>query len=352
MLGLAGFCLLLFVYFDLLWTTFLEGGGPLTMRTCDIVGRATVAIRCRVKSRSVMQYAGLLAVAATVALWITLVWIAWSLVFNASRGAVLNTATGRPATWFSRAYFAGTTIFTLGLGDYHPGGRAWQLLTDLAAGNGFLMFGLALAYIVPVVSAATQKRQVAICIWSLGKSPDDIIVRAWNGADATALSPHLVSLIPMLALLGESHLTYPVLHLFHATKRRGSLAPGVATLDEAISILECGLQQGCSLDLPSLGAAREAINSFLDTLKPALIFPARDVPPLPSLQPLREKGVMTADDDVFAEAFATLAERRRLLLALVRHEGWDWSDVWPTGAAATEAAVVGAMCPRPAKRPP
>ena len=61
------------------------------------------------------------------------------------------------------------------------------------------------------------------------------------------------TLIPMLAGLGESHLTYPVLHYFHSTKRSASAAAGVASLDEALTILECGLQKGCSLDLPSLG---------------------------------------------------------------------------------------------------
>jgi hypothetical protein len=78
-----------------------------------------------------------------------------------------------------------------------------------------------------------------------------------------------------------------------------------------------------------LGAAREAINAFQDTLKPALIFPAGDVPPGPSLKPLRDKGVLATDDDVFAESIRALSDRRRLLLSLVRHEGSDWSDVWP-----------------------
>ena len=63
-----------------------------------------------------------------------------------------------------------------------------------------------------------------MCIWALGKDPGDIIAPHWNGADSTALNPHLVSLMPMLAGLGESHLTYPVLHYFHSTKRSSSAA--------------------------------------------------------------------------------------------------------------------------------
>ena len=52
------------------------------------------------------------------------------------------------------------------------------LVGSQSAGSGFLMFGLALAYLMAVVPAATQKRQLAVCIWALGKSPDDIIIRA------------------------------------------------------------------------------------------------------------------------------------------------------------------------------
>src|SRR5581483_3828156 len=136
--------------------------------------------------------------------------------------------------------------------------------------------------------------------------------------------PHLVSLTGMLALLGESHLTYPVLPFFSSTKCSAAVAPGVAALDEALTILECGLQQGCSLDLPSLGAARMAITEFLETLKPALIRPAAEVPPSPSLRGLRDSGVPVVDDALFDSALAGLAARRRLLLALVLNEGWTW----------------------------
>ena len=241
----------------------------------------------------------------------------------------MEASTGRPASVVERVYFVGYTIFTLGLGDYKPAGPVYEIATALAAGSGFLLFGLALAYLVPVVSAATAKRQLAVCVWVLGKDPGDIIIRAWNGADSTALAPHLVSLIPMLAGLGESHLTYPVLHYFHSTKRSSSAAASVAALDEALTILECGLQQGCSLDVPSLGAAREAITEFLNTLAPALIYPAADSPPTPSLQPLRDLGLPAVEDDLFEASLSAVAERRRMLLALVRNEGWDWEAVWP-----------------------
>jgi Ion channel len=329
LLGVLGLALLVYALIDVLWTCFLEGGAPVTTRACSWVAKGLLKCQTRRTSRRLIAKAGLASTVVTVLVWGVSIWTGWTLIFCASRGALVATDTGRPADFTERVYFVGYTIFTLGLGDYKPVGHFYEIITALAAGSGFILFGLALAYLVPVVSAATAKRSLGVTVWTLGKDPGDIIARAWNGADSTALNPHLVSLVPMLAGLGESHLTYPVLHYFHSSKRSSSAAASVAALDEALTILECGLQQGCSLDVPSLGAAREAITEFLNTLAPALIFPAADSPPTPSLQPLRDLGVPAVEDDLFEASLSAVAERRRMLLALVRNEGWDWDAVWP-----------------------
>ncbi len=330
---LLGVCLLVAALSDLLWTTFLEGGPPISRRVARFAFNRTVTSCNANGSRRFIGMAGLAAIITTLATWTLLVWAGWALIFSATPTALVDSSTLHPADEWARFYFAGSTIFTLGMGDYKPTEHVWQILTAMAAGSGFLMFGTALAYLMAVVPAATQKRQLAVCIWALGKSPDDIIVRAWNGVDSTALGPHFVSLVPMLALLGESHLSYPILHYIHSTKRSASLAAGVASLDEALTILECGLQRGCSLDLPSLGAVREAITEFLDTLKPALITASQTDPPPPSLKILNDMGVPVVDDDLFSQSLAPLANRRRLLHALVQNEGWTWDAVWPSGPA-------------------
>jgi hypothetical protein len=354
-LCILGFAIVVYAQVDVLWTTFLEGGAPLTSRVCAGLARGVLALQCWIdrrgasgakssvslhafnrgttsgarRRRRLIASAGLVVVFATVACWGLMIWVGWALVFLSRSDALVGSDSHDVPDLITRVYFVGSTIFTLGMGDYRPQGHFFQLVSAVAAGSGFILFGLALAYLVPVTSAATQKRQLAVCIWALGKSPDDIIIRAWNGVDSAALAPHLISLIPMLALLGENHLTYPVLHYFHSTKRSSSVAASVAALDESITILECGMQSGCSLDLPSLGAAREAITEYLNTLRPALIFPARDTPPPPSLQALRDIGVPAVDDSLFEAALASMSERRRLLLALVRNEGWTWDAVWP-----------------------
>jgi hypothetical protein len=333
--GLIGLAMLALVLLDLLWTTFLEGAGPLTKHICGWIARIMLSAQSRTSSRWIITKSGLFTVAATMLAWSTLLWLGWALIFNADPNSISPTFAelGSPTVW-DRIYFVGCNISTLGTGDFRPNGRLWELATVLSGGSGFLLVGVAIAYVVPVVTAATQKRQLALNIWSLGKNPGDIISRAWNGADTTALGPHLVSLSSMLALLGESHLTYPVLHYFHSSKRSSAIAPNLAALDEALTILECGLQRGCSLDLPALGAARDSITEFLSTLRPALIETAAADPPEPSLASLRDIGIAVVDDELFKSALRPLAQRRRLLLTLVRNEGWTWDSVWPAAKPA------------------
>ena len=127
------------------------------------VGVARLMLACvvrRLLSHRLVAWAGLVVVVSTLLTWTTLLWAGWTLVFSTSPGAIVESATGHPAEVVERVYFVGYTIFTLGLGDYRPQGSAWELATSLAAGSGFLLFGLALAYLVPVTAAATQNRAI------------------------------------------------------------------------------------------------------------------------------------------------------------------------------------------------
>lgn len=133
-----------------------------------------------------------------------------------------------------------------------------------------------------------------------------------------------------VALLVGKLLRYSVLHFFHSSKRSAGVGANIAILDEAITIMECGLEKGCSLDLPSLGAVREAISEYIVTLKPVLMLVYDDGdPPVPSLAPLREIGLPVVDDATFTKALEGQTERRCLLRKLARIEGWTWDAVWP-----------------------
>lgn len=327
-LGLFGIATLIFVIIDVLWTTlFLAGGGPLTSRLVDFLWRLLLHHHHRQSGWQLPTAAGLLIVLFTTMIWAFLMWASWSLIFSMTDQAVIETTSGRPADGWARAYFAGFTLITLGIGDYRPGGPVWQIATVVAAANGFFLVTLAIAYLLPLITAVVQKRNIAAYIASLGHTPEDILLRGWNGSDFGRLGDHLVALAPRLMELGQNHLAYPVLHCFHSAERETAVAPSIAALDEALTLLRHGVDRSVRPDRPTLDPLRSSITKFVTTLGSLSSQSTVDLPPAPSLERLRTHGIPVRDDAVFLEEVGELADRRRQLLSMVYSEGWTWETL-------------------------
>ncbi len=323
-LGLLGIAILLVTIYDVLWTTLrLTSGGPITSWVTDALWKLSIRVT---RSHKALATLGFFIVLLTVILWVLLIWIGWTLVLETSPRAVLHAGTGQPAGLWGRIYFAGATIVTIGNNELQPGGPVWHLVSMIAAANGLSMFTLIVTYLLPIVNAELDRRRLAVYITALGRTPHEVLLRAWDGTGFGMLPDHLIALtLPMLEV-GQSHLAYPVLHCVHSRTREAALAPSVAVLDEAITLF-AGV---CPEQRPDKGAfypLRQAVAEFLSTLAEAHLEPKGEPPPPPSLDPLREAGITTVKDEEFRLALETLTDRRRLLLGLVEEEAWRWEDV-------------------------
>ena len=129
-----------------------------------------------------------------------------------------------------------------------------------------------------------------------------------------------------LAALGQRHLAYPVLHYFHSSSRDTAVALNLAVLDEALGYLAWGVDD-CGVPDATLRALRRVIGAYLQTLSSAFVRTEKEAPPPAPLEPLRERGVTTADENAYHDALNNHAERRKLLVALVETDGWAWRDV-------------------------
>lgn len=319
-----GVAVLVAVVLDVLWTTLREGAGWGTRRLTQAAWRVALRIHGRIGSHRLLSLLGVGVVLLAVMVWIGGLWLGWSLVFCCHDGAVIDPATGASASWTERAYFAATTLLSLGPGDFVPRGAGWQLAAALATLSGLFVVTFAVTYLVPVVQAATHKRQVAVFVSSLGQSPLGLLLRSWNGESFGAFERVLQRLIWELTTVEQRHLTYPVLHYLHSAMRSQSLALSVAAVDEAVSILEHGFEGAPPCDVGALAHARACLDSLVKTIGPGGV---GDVPPIPSLSPLRDQGVPVVDDEVFAERLASSGERRRRLEAIVELDGWHWEQV-------------------------
>lgn len=335
-----GIFLIAFVFLDVLWTALGIGGGPFTRRFTSLLWRGVLQLYERTTlGHRFLVVTGVSVFLLAIGVWILGLWAGCFLLFSGIEGAVVHAQTGLPAGFWERVYFSGFTVFTLGTGDYVPQGALWQALTPLAALSGLFLVTLSITYLVPVVQAATHKRQLALRISSLGVSAQDIVLNAWDGTDCKGLQQPLPSLAGELAMLGQQHLTYPVLHYFHSPAHPKAIAPSVVALDEALTILRYGLPERCGLDPPMFRLVRQVITEFLGTLEVTFIEEGRGAPPPPSLDRLREEGLPVTSDEAFREAVRDLAHRRRLLLGLVRSDGWGWEALKEREASSPERSL-------------
>jgi hypothetical protein len=323
-LCLLGIAVLLVTIYDVLWTTLrLTSGGPITAWVTDRLWKASVRLT---RSHRVLATLGFFIVLFTVVLWAVLAWIGWTLIFLSGPHSVISMTTGQPAGFWDRSYFAGCSIITLGDTEFRPGSTGWRLVTMVAAANGFSLLSLIVTYLLPVIGAELERRRLAVYITALGRTPHEILLRAWNGSSFGLLPDHLVALTQPMMSVGQGHLAYPVLHCVHSSTRETALAPSIAVLDEAITLF-AGVCPEQRPDKVAFYPLRQAIAEFLSTLAEAHLEPTWQPPPAPSLDPLREAGVVTVKDEEFRLALDSLVDRRRLIFGLVEEEGWRWEDV-------------------------
>ena len=305
-------------------TIAVRGGGPLSSRVVDMLWRP--AVRSRRMTHAILSWYGTLMVAAIVLTWIVLLYTGWSLVFLSHPDAVVSATTGEPVGLWERLYFTGYVVTTLGNGELRPGGLPWQIGTLLAALSGLGVITLAITFIMPVLGAVVHKRQVARTIHGFGATPADIVANGWDGTGFTALATHLANLVPELASLAQQHMAYPVLHHFHSEDRRTALAPMIAVLDDALTLLRYGVKPKHRLDAITLRATAEGVEVLLEALGAAHIDPSSDPPDEPSIDILRGMDIPTVADDEYADATSELAQRRCLLIAFVASDGWHWGQ--------------------------
>jgi hypothetical protein len=327
-IAILGAIVVLIVIIDVFWTTMGEGGGPLTRRWSNAMWKGLLRLHRLCGYDGLLTFAGVIIAVSATLVWIVLLWTGWFMIFNGSVEAVEHGSSGRVADIPARIYFSGYTIFTLGVGDYVPKGSFWQFLTAVASLSGLFLVTFSITYIVPVAQAATQKRHLALYIHSIGMSPQTIILNTWRGDNCDMLGEHLTPLTEQLAMLQQQHLTYPVLHYFHAKHTHEAAALAVSVLDEALTILEAGIERDAEcISRGVYGPARQVITELLFTLDSAFIDASDEAPPPPKLDKLREAGIPVVGDAEFQLRLQRMQTRRRLLRGLVENDGWTWGQM-------------------------
>lgn len=307
-----GLVLVMAVSAEAIATVTMTGGGPVAMGMSWLVSRWLQWGGGAARPR---PWLGMSVIFATVAFWALAIWGGWLLVFTSDPQAVVHAASGEPASLWTRVYFSGYTLSTLGLGDAVPGTPLYQVLTALSSLTGLFVITLVLSFVVPMAQGEMERRELALFVHHIADNPTDLLDAIWDREARDV--PVLTTLAPMLVQLEHTHRRYPALHFASSAEPAYAVALAVSTLDEVLTGLVCAEAVDPS---PSLRVSRRAIAGFLASLEEVYVDPDGEAPPRQAFAALGRPDSTEASVERF--------ERRRArLLTLVRVSGWSWEDV-------------------------
>ena len=288
-------------------------GGWLTRRVGVVLWSG--ARRLLRGSRRMLQLTGLGLVLGLVGTWIVSLLLGWTLVLHGAAD-LRSTVDRAPADWSDTLYYAGYTLSTMGNGDFGPSSAVGQALTVIAAVTGLLALTMAITYLIPVMRAASDRRELATTIHAIGASPARIAEGLWPDRRTGQHDDIVFQLAQSVRRITQAHSSYPVLHFFTARDRDLAVAPNVAALDEALAHVVGDEPQSARLPERAL---HEAISSLLDALMASFVrVDVHDTPPAPA---------------VHGDEPATRAERRRRLAAWCNDDGWTWEQAMDADGA-------------------
>ena len=320
----VGAVLVLFGAVDALWTTLWVDGnaGPMTRRHNSWMRRAILLVAGQ--RHRMLSLTGPLVLVASVLVWAITVWTGWALLFSADPRSLVDTHTGAQAGIADRIYFTGSTMFTLGSGEFTPSGSFWKVATAFAGLNGLFMLTLAVTYLLAIIEAVVAKRSFASQVWTLGRTAEEFIVNAWDGHTFRAVELQIVSITEQLQLVAEQHHAYPMLHFYHEAAKRQSVAHSLAVFSEVLLTFGHGVSESVRPAPAALVPAQRTIEEFLDTLKTAYVQPSKKHADPPALERLTAVGIPVVPAGEFAEAVRERQERRQLLRGFLESERREW----------------------------
>ena len=324
-----GLIIVLLVVLDLTFTTLApRGTGFITERLRSGIWKFFHWLSKGDGKSKLLNYAGMFTVSAWLIGWIVFFWVGNALMYIADVDSVMEAGTKITAVTVDKIYFVGYVISTMGLGDFRPNGEAWKIYTSIISFSGFIIITLAITYLVPVLSAEMGKRKTSIYIHSLGISPQDILLNAWNGKDFNRLTQHFTTLTSEIMTQAQNHVAYPVLHNFHSHMRREALAINLAALDEALTILMLYVPDDVMPPKQEIYPLRFAITDYLATLGSAFIAPSRNQPAPIDIKRLKEVSIpMKQQNREMEFELEKLRFRRKLLLGMLENDGWHWNSM-------------------------
>lgn len=314
------------VCLDVVLTTILvsRGSGPLTEVVTWLCSRLGDAARRFYPPA--LTGLGPFTVCAILLTWGALLCTGWLLVFCALSESFMRASGGGPAPFLDRLYHVLVVVWGRGSGPAEPSG-AWFLAEQAAGLTGLLIVSLSISYVIPIVGAVAHMRHVASSIHALGRTPLELLTRAWreDEQDFGGLHLHCVQLGSGLCLAAQRHLAYPPLQFFYSPSADAAISVQLAKLHVTLDLLDHACLR--QIDRCTLESTRNSLGGLLQRLGTDGSAGRGQAFELPDLSPLADAGIPLRPR---AEAERRLREQRDAydeLTRLLVSSGFDWEQV-------------------------
>ena len=240
-----------------IFVTVLKPGadGFLAYRITNTVWRVARSAHAKRASHRTLANVGLALVAVLPLIWLSMMWLTWSLIYLVNEDSVLNATTRQPSDGWSKVYFAGYTLFTSGLGDHVPGSSLWQIVTVLTTAMGLGLITLAVTFLVPVLQAANARRSCARSISRIGSTTGELVERV------DVLRVAASSIATSFGNVAEQHTSYPMLDHLHTQNERNALSVQLDHLHGALEMIDVD-------DDTELRLLDASLADFVETITP------------------------------------------------------------------------------------
>lgn len=151
--------------------------------------------------------------------------------------SVINSKSGTGANFAEIVYFVGSTITSLGYGDFVASGAPWTYISCIAAFAATVVITISLSYVLAVLAASIGRKTLAQNIYALGKNPSEIIEKLRKDEEKGIFREYLLNLSTEINRIAHNHLAYPVLHFFHSPEHERSAARAILLLSDSLFLL-------------------------------------------------------------------------------------------------------------------
>jgi len=323
---ILGICLYVGVVLDILKTTLsLQGGGWFTGRFAHIFWKGMLRLSGKNGNSKLLSKAGYFLLIAIMLIWVFALYSSLVLLLLSTSDSVINSTTKIPADIWQKMYYSGFVLSTLGVGDFVVSTDFWRIITNLYAFTGLILITMSVTYFIPVLSAVIKQRKLGINLSTLGDSPQQIILNAWNGKNFNFLIDQLQTFSSDILEHNQNHRAYPVIHYFHNSNKNYAIVIQLARLYEAVYLMQNSLKPDFKILANNLTSISTALNNYADVIKEVshLKIEKQKQPENVGVSSLR--GQIFFDDQI--EYSDKMKHNRLVFSKLIEQDGWKWQDI-------------------------